>query len=272
MRVLLILTLSSLLAGGAMAQRGGGGHGGGGGGGFHGGGGGGGGFHGGGGGGGFHGGGGMGGGGGFHGGGGFGGGGFRGGGGFVGNFGRGGFVSNFGRGYGYGGYGGDGMAMATVTLPTVGLGWDLGWPGYYDTYDYGYPYDYSSGYNYPVYQSSPNVSVIYPAQTQPVTNTVYVQRAQPVIRTYDQYGQEVNPGGGVPTTAGGSASSAGSPIYLVAMKDGIIRAAAAYWVNGQTLHYVTLEHSEQQVPLSNVDRSLSEQLNRERHVQFQLPQ
>ena len=51
-----------------------------------------------------------------------------------------------------------------------------------------------------------------------------------------------------------------------------IRAAAAYWVTGQTLHYVTLEHEERQVPLDTVDRQFSAQLNRERRVQFQLPQ
>ncbi len=209
------------------------------------------------------------GGGGFHGGGGFGGGGIRGGGGFVGGgfrggFGgfRGGFVGNylgFGRGYGWGGY-----------YPYWGFGAGYyGWPGYYDAYDYGYPYSYSSSYAYPAYQSSPNVSVIYPAQTQPTYNNVYVERAQPVSRYYDQYGQEVGSGAAV---SSGGGSAAASPIYLIAMKDGVIRAAASYWVNGQTLHYVTMEHQEKQAPLTDIDRSLSQQLNRERRVQFQLPQ
>ena len=80
---------------------------------------------------------------------------------------------------------------------------------------------------------------------------------------YDQYGQEVR-------GAGGSAAS--SPIYLIAMRDHVIRAAASYWVDGQTLHYVTLQHEERQAPLDSVDRGLSMQLNRERRVQFQLPQ
>jgi hypothetical protein len=42
-------------------------------------------------------------------------------------------------------------------------------------------------------------------------------------------------------------------------------------VDGKTLHYVTLEHLEKQAPLDQVDRSLSLQLNRERHVAFHLP-
>jgi hypothetical protein len=46
---------------------------------------------------------------------------------------------------------------------------------------------------------------------------------------------------------------------------------SAYWVDGKVLHVVTLEHQEQQVPLDNVDRSLSLQLNHERQIPFQLP-
>jgi hypothetical protein len=86
-----------------------------------------------------------------------------------------------------------------------------------------------------------------------------------MMRTYDQYGQEVQP-------AAPSTPASGSPIYLIAMKDQAIRAAAAYWVDGRTLHYVTLQHEEKQVPLESVDRGLSLQLNRERRVAFQLPQ
>src|SRR5205085_7907483 len=55
---------------------------------------------------------------------------------------------------------------------------------------------------------------------------------------YDQYGQEMRQGG---ATAAGS-----SPIYLFAFQDHTIRAAASYWVDGQTLHYVTLQHEEKQ--------------------------
>ena len=90
---------------------------------------------------------------------------------------------------------------------------------------------------------------------------VYTERATPVMHEYDQYGQEV-----------GSSSSSGSPIYLIAFQDHAIRAAASYWVEGSTLHYVTLQHEEKQAPLDQVDRSLSIRLNRERHVQLQLPQ
>jgi hypothetical protein len=87
-----------------------------------------------------------------------------------------------------------------------------------------------------------------------------VERATPVTHQYDEYGQEAAP------------ASGGSPLYLIAFKDHNIRAAVSYWVNGHTLHYVTLEREEKQVPLDSVDRDLSIRLNRERRVQMQLPQ
>ena len=61
------------------------------------------------------------------------------------------------------------------------------------------------------------------------------------------------------------------PLYLLAMNDGTIRAVLAYWVDGATVHYVTMDHEQKQTPLSSLDRSLSERLNRERNVTFRLP-
>jgi hypothetical protein len=45
----------------------------------------------------------------------------------------------------------------------------------------------------------------------------------------------------------------------------------AYWAEGGTVHYGTLEHEQKQAPLNTVDRELSGQLNRERRVAFSLP-
>ena len=33
-----------------------------------------------------------------------------------------------------------------------------------------------------------------------------------------------------------------TPLYLVAFNDGMIRAVLAYWVDGATLHYVSMDH------------------------------
>jgi hypothetical protein len=195
-------------------------------------------------------------------------GGFRGGG-----FRGGGFRGNGFRGFGFRGFGRP-FFGSSFGLGFGGLGWGGGWGGwggydggYYDAYDspyYGTPsaYGYSGGYQQP----SSNVTVVYPPQ-QPAS-TVIVERARPVSHEYDEYGQEVRPS----VNSGGGGSSGGSPIYLLAFKDHSISAVAAYWVTARTLHYVTMDHLEKLVPLEQVDRSLSSQLNRERNVTFSLPQ
>ncbi|HWB85458.1 MAG TPA: hypothetical protein VG675_15045 [Bryobacteraceae bacterium] len=196
--------------------------------------------------------------------GGFGGGfaGSRGFGGFRGGF-RGGFIG-FNRGF---------RGFRSInTFNTFGfgfVGFPTYWPGYYGGYyPYSYPFYgagyYGGDYAYPV-QQSPNVTVVYPAPAvAPAPTTINIQTAHPVDHQYDQYGQEISPSGG---NSGGNAS----PIYLIAFKDHVIRAVSAYWVDGNTLHYVSLQHQEQQVPLATVDRDFSIQLNRERSVPFQLP-
>ena len=206
------------------------------------------------------------------------GGGHIGGGAGIGGF-RGG-VAGFNGGFrGYGGYGrygyyGYGRGYYGAYWGWPYWGWGLGW-GYpywgYDYYPYGYDYAYAPYYGgyydggaaggYPAYQSPPSTTIVYPPQP----GTVYQEPVQPAIHEYDQYGQEI-------PRAGGTTPSAGSPVYLIAFKDQSIRAAAAYWVTGPTLHYVTLEHEEKQVPLSTVDHDLSLRLNHERHVPFQLSQ
>jgi hypothetical protein len=161
-----------------------------------------------------------------------------------------------------------------------GLGyWGSPYYGYWDDpYSYDNPYtyypNYSTGYAAPTeYNPSPNVTVIYPANTPPA----YSAPVRPVMRTYDQYGQQVQPQQPqvqpeAQSQASNGGASAGSPIYLIASKDQTIRAALAYWVDGSMLHFVTLQHEEKQEPLNSVDRGLTLQLNRERRVPIQLPQ
>jgi hypothetical protein len=106
------------------------------------------------------------------------------------------------------------------------------------------------------------VNVIYP----PAQSSVYVERANPVIREYDQYGQQMSGSGGSNT------ANDSSPVYLIATKDHTIYAALAYSVTGSFLQYTTLDHQQRQVALDQVDRDLTTRLNRERHVSFQMPQ
>jgi len=60
-------------------------------------------------------------------------------------------------------------------------------------------------------------------------------------------------------------------IYLIAFKEDQIRAALAYWVENGTLYYVTRQGKREQAPLDSLDREFSEQLNRERGLEFRLP-
>jgi hypothetical protein len=263
----------ALLASGAMAQRGGGGHGGGGG---------------------------MGGG--MRGGGMMGGGGRMGGGGMMGG-GRGGMmggsrgggwgavggsrggswgaVGGWGRGWG----GGWGFRGSRVVVGGCGWGgwcggwggWGWGWGGW-PAVGWGWPgYGFDSGYvdssysyadpsysGYPAYASQPSVNVIYPPA--PAQTSVYVERANPVLREYDQYGQQINGSGG------SSVANDSSPVYLIATKDHNIYAALAYSINGSVLQYTTLDHQVRVVQMIQVDRDLTLRLNRERHVSFQMPQ
>jgi hypothetical protein len=211
-----------------------------------------------------------------------GGGGFRGGfGGFRGGFG--GFNGGFrGRSFGF--------RSSFGFFPSFGFGSSY-WPGYYDYgYGYGYPYDYSSypSYSYPAYQPSSNVTVVYPQTAQAAPGQVYAERANPNLRQYDEYGQEMrqpsaggngsygnngnngsNAGNGGNGSYGGNGGS-GSPLYLLAFRDQSIRAAVAYWVDGRTLHYVTQQHEERQASLDTIDRDFTLRLNHERHVPFSL--
>ena len=130
--------------------------------------------------------------------------------------------------------------------------------GFYDSYPYAsYPY---AGYAY----SAPPVTIYpdnyygYPAAQPPqaVVNQGYrPESAPPVVREY------VRPEEG----------KYEQPLYLLAFKDGSIRAVLAYWVQGTALYYVTMDHEQKQSPLASIDRELSDRLNRERNVDFRLP-
>ena len=59
-------------------------------------------------------------------------------------------------------------------------------------------------------------------------------------------------------------------ITLLAFKDSSVVAAIAYWEQDDQLHYVTSNFSKKIVAVNTLDKTLSEQLNRERRVEFKL--
>lgn len=234
--------------------------------------------------------GGHGGGGGSHGGGGFSGGaragGFGGvrGGGFGGY--RGGFGAYRGGFGGYRGWGGWGWGLG-LGWGYPYYGWGYGYPyGYCDPYYYncGYTYDYGTSYavppygasvinqygpqaSYPTQAYSRGYSQSYPqaAQNYPLQNQVqsYPQAAPNVVPV-----QPVAPA----TRVTGNPQLYRTPdYYLIAFTNHTLQAAASYRVDGDTLHYTTREHVEKVAPLSTVDVRFSQQINRDRHVDFQFP-
>jgi hypothetical protein len=60
--------------------------------------------------------------------------------------------------------------------------------------------------------------------------------------------------------------------FLIALKDGTVNAVTSYWVDGLMLNYITLPGAHAMVRLDLVDRGLSLELNRQRNVEFRLPE
>jgi hypothetical protein len=76
------------------------------------------------------------------------------------------------------------------------------------------------------------------------------------------------------TSSAGASSGAfyrAADYYLIAFDDHTIRAALSYSVDGDQIRYTTREHEEKTAPLSSVDVRFSEQVNRDRRVEFRLP-
>lgn len=139
---------------------------------------------------------------------------------------------------------------------------------------YAYPV-YTGGYEYG-YQQQPNVTIIYPSQPTPqviINQTFTPDTARPMIQEYPQAtssdGIRVYQAPSRPATE--PAASNESRYYLIAFKDHSVYSALGYWVEGETLHYLTAENSHNQASLDLVDRELTQKLNRDRNVEVRLP-
>ncbi len=207
-------------------------------------------------------------------GGGYAGGGFRGGavGGFrSGGFGGGGFRGGYsGGGYRGGYYGGpaiggfrggySGNRFYSGSRAFFGGGWGYPSYGYRGSYPYSYgaysspyvydpflydPYSYTYGYSYQPSYTPP------PSPRPPATE---VQNYYPPAPHRERSSFYRTP-----------------DFYLIAFDDNTIQAALTYYIDGDTLSWTTREHVNRQAPLSTVDRRFSEQINRDRRVEFKLP-
>jgi hypothetical protein len=182
------------------------------------------------------------------------GGGYRGGGGFRSGIGA-GFSRGGGYGRGYGGYGygyGRGYGYRGYSSFAFGFGYPyyFGYGGYYD-----YPYSYY-GYGYDPY------SYYYPQVAYAAAPPVYYDQGPTVASPPRQAPNRDYPA---------NSQQYKDTIYLIAFSDHRILACLSYWVEGDTLHYVTRQHEHREAPLNEIDRAFSEQLNRDRRVEFRLP-
>ena len=59
--------------------------------------------------------------------------------------------------------------------------------------------------------------------------------------------------------------------FFIALKNSWVYTALAYWVQGETLHYISSQGGHNMVSLDLVDREISAKLNRGARVEFALP-
>ena len=147
-------------------------------------------------------------------------------------------------------------------------------PYAYPVYIGGYG-DYGNGYGYAPPEQQPNVTIVNPPQQVPqvIINQNFIpEHANPVIRDYTE-----DASGGIHVyeapgrEPADTSADENASFYLIAFKDHSIYSAFAYWVEGDTLHYVTPQRVHNQASLSLVDRELTEKLNRNRSMQVKLP-
>lgn len=150
-----------------------------------------------------------------------------------------------------------------------GFGYGFGYYPYFSSYIspiWSYPtYSPYYDYGYPNVASGPNITLLTTPAVETTPSTIIVNNAPPVRpQTRSEVEREESPPQPEP-------QATRSQIYLIAARDGIVYAALAYWVESGTLHFVTVKGERKQMALSQIDRDLSEQFNRERGVPFRLP-
>jgi len=65
--------------------------------------------------------------------------------------------------------------------------------------------------------------------------------------------------------------SSHSPIYLIAVTDGTIWAALSYSVEDGKLNFITIRHDRKSLPLSEIDRAFTTELNAQAGISIRLP-
>jgi hypothetical protein len=151
-----------------------------------------------------------------------------------------------------------------------------GWPPYTGSLGHGGRRVTYVPYVYPLYGGYVNP---YPQEMSPVVivqqpPAAQVQQPQPQIVINNYADPNVRASDGITTYQAPARrpveSTADPAYYLIAFKDNTIYSAVAYWVEGDTLHYVTSGNVRNQVSLGLIDTDLTERLNKDRNVQVKL--
>jgi hypothetical protein len=142
--------------------------------------------------------------------------------------------------------------------------------GYYDYDAPSAPYSPDAAYQVQV----PGYGNGYDQMTQPpvvIINQYFKpDTANPVLHDYSN-APLPEPGAQRSNSDQTSAAGDRQVMFLIALKDHTIFPAVAYWVEADTLNYITVQGSKNSVSLDLVDRDFSRQINQERRVEFGLP-
>ena len=151
-------------------------------------------------------------------------------------------------------------------------------------FGYGLPYAYSV-YVPDYFDNYVDPSYAPMVAPPPLPVQTFAQQAPPSPPVIiNQYFVQGGPGGPGNVAAGGNTAyppppsdatpTAGDPLgpsenyYLIAYKNPSVYAALAYWVEGNTLHYVTTQNTHNQASLDLIDVELTKNMKRTRNVPF----
>ncbi len=136
-------------------------------------------------------------------------------------------------------------------------------PGYQSGYQPGYQAGYQPGYQDQGYDQTTQPPVVI------INQYFRPDSANPVVRDYSDVPLP-EPGAQYQPPPNDQAAEQ-QVMFLIALKDHTIFPAIAYWVEGDTLNYITVQNVKNSVSLDLVDRDFSKQINQERKIEFGLP-
>lgn len=126
---------------------------------------------------------------------------------------------------------------------------------------------------------STNITVMAPGEREAgstprsvlnTSSTYTPDRPKPELRVYDMLPApgEVGQGAPVAVTPQKGPEQVTPTVYLIAFRKGGVESVYTYWFERDQLNFVTVHHDVKQVPVADLDRPLTELLNRKRGIEF----